>query len=157
MTSRNTVATTLPTDDPFFNEVLSDPIARAAFEDAQARSELIDSLVRLRNVLKVTQAEIARRTGVTQPTVSGFETEGSDPRLSTLQRYARAVEATLVVRISMPAHCDWIPRSDSYAPPSAARTPDSAVSRAAAAWPAPPTQLATSWAQHRRSEFARAA
>ena len=46
--------------------------------------------------------------GVRQPTVSGFETEDSDPRLSTLQRYARAVEARLRLVLVIPNECDWI-------------------------------------------------
>lgn len=70
--------------------------ARAAFEDAQSRGQLVDALVRLRRRLGLTQTQVASAMGVKQPTVSGFETEGSDPRLSTLQRYAHSVDAVLV-------------------------------------------------------------
>lgn len=37
-----------------------------------------------------------------QPTVSGFEKEPSDPKLSTLQRYARALDARLRLVLEVP-------------------------------------------------------
>lgn len=73
-----------------------DPVTRAAYEDAQSRSRLVDTLVRFRHRLGLTQTQVASAMGVKQPTISGFETEGSDPRLSTIQRYARSVDAVLV-------------------------------------------------------------
>src|SRR5262245_36753734 len=90
--------------DDFFAEVLANPEARAAFDDAQARDSLVDALVALRHALGLTQTEVARRMGVKQPMVSGFENEGSDPRLSTIQRYARAVRATAAFRLIRHAH-----------------------------------------------------
>lgn len=82
--------------DHFLAHVLEDPAARAAFEDSQSRSRLVDVLVRFRQRLGLTQTEVATHMGVKQPTISGFETEGSDPRLSTIQRYARSVDAVVV-------------------------------------------------------------
>lgn len=81
--------------EKFRDEQLKDPLVRAAYEDARARNSLVDRLVRRRHFLRLTQREVAREMGVGQPTISGFETEDSDPRLSTLLRYARAVHATL--------------------------------------------------------------
>ena len=84
-----------------FNEFrakrLQNPAIRAAYEDARTRSTIVDALVRRRRALGLKQAAVAGAMDVGQSTVSGFETEGSDPRLSTLQRYARAVDATLYV------------------------------------------------------------
>lgn len=85
--------------DDFLARVLENPATRAAYEDAQARHRVVDALLRLRNRLGLSQTDVARSMGVKQPTVSGFETEGSDPRLSTLQRYARAVDACLWVNV----------------------------------------------------------
>ena len=85
-----------PSFDAFLAQALDDHDTRTAFEDAQARNRLVDALVRLRRRMGVTQSQIAASMGVKQPTVSGFETEGSDPRLSTLQRYARSVDAVVV-------------------------------------------------------------
>lgn len=89
----------------------SDPQFRAAYEDANNLQEILDSLVKLRKALNLSQTAVAERMGVRQPTVSGFETETSDPRLSTLQRYARAVEARIRLSIEMPAACDWVSAS----------------------------------------------
>lgn len=80
----------------FLAEVLENEQARAAFEDAQSRGALVDALVRFRHRFGLTQSAVAKRMGVGQPTLSGFENEGSDPRMSTIQRYARAVDATVV-------------------------------------------------------------
>ena len=82
--------------DAFLEKVLEDTHAREAFEDAQERSSLVDALIRLRHRIGMTQSAVAKRMRVGQPTISGFENEGSDPRLSTVQRYARAVDATFV-------------------------------------------------------------
>lgn len=136
-------------DDPFIAEILADPETRAAFEDELARTSLIDSLVKLRQSMKLTQTQVARRMGVKQPMVSGFETEGSDPRLSTIQRFARALEATVTFRLTVPAHCDWIPRSDGYEAVSS--TPIAPVTTEA------PSPLATDWVKSKRREFAPAA
>ncbi len=147
MTAASTASSTVT--DPFFAEVLTDPETRAAFEDAQARNNFVDTLVKLRRAMGLTQIQVAKRMGVKQPMLSGFENEGSDPRLSTIQRYARAVEATASFRLSMPVHCDWIPRTDSYASVTAeSLSPVTAE---------PPSHLATEWARSKCDNFAPAA
>lgn len=98
--------------DDFLQRALQNPETRTHYEDAQSRSSLIDVLVKLRKTLGITQTEVARRMGVKQPTVSGFENEGSDPRLSTVQRYARAVEMTVTWNLQS---CSWSPRTNGYA------------------------------------------
>lgn len=82
--------------DDFLNRALKDNATHDAYEDAQSRGRLVDRLVELRRRLGLTQSHVAAAMGVKQPTVSGFETEGSDPRLSTIQRYARSVDALFV-------------------------------------------------------------
>ncbi|XKF82955.1 helix-turn-helix transcriptional regulator [Humibacillus xanthopallidus] len=84
---------------------------REAREDLDARNDLIARLVRLRVESGLTQKEVAQRMGVKQPMVSGFENGGADPRLSTLQRYARAVCARLVTDLDMPPVTAWKPRN----------------------------------------------
>lgn len=64
-------------------------------EDAQARSALVRALVQARHRLALTQRTLAVRMGTTQSAVSDLEQGGQDPRLSTLQRYARGVECAL--------------------------------------------------------------
>ncbi len=67
------------------------PEMRAVAEDIDA---LIDFLILLRTTRKaegVTQIEIAERLNTTQSSISEFERIGGDPRIQSLQRYARAL------------------------------------------------------------------
>jgi|SRR5215475_16118504 len=97
--------------DAYLQKAKSSPTFCAAYEDEQELHRLLDGLVALRKDLGLNQTAVAERMGVRQPTVSGFETEASDPRMSTLQRYARAVEARLRFVIELPADCDWVSAS----------------------------------------------
>jgi len=87
--------------DAYLAEQLKNPEFAAAYADATTRDQLIDQLVDRRKAQRLTQTEVGHRMGnVRQATVSGFEREGSDPRLSTLQRYARAVGARLAIEVA---------------------------------------------------------
>jgi len=87
-----------------------DPSVRAAAEDAQTHAHIIETLVHIRTDRTMTQTAVAKRMGTTQSRVSNFERIGGDPRLSTLLRYARAVDTKL--RISaMAAPRGWAPVS----------------------------------------------
>lgn len=85
--------------DAFIAEMTKDPEVCATFEDAQCRHAVLDELVKRRRLAGLTQSHLAGRLKVRQPTISEFESEGSDPRLRTLQRYARAVGARIEIRI----------------------------------------------------------
>lgn len=61
---------------------------------------MIERLVRLRDEAGLTQAGIAARLGTSQPVIARIEAGGRNPRLSTLERYARAVGAQVEVRRS---------------------------------------------------------
>lgn len=76
-----------------------DPGVRDAREDLAAIHELLDQLVELRRELGLSQKDVADSMGVRQPTISQFETESSDPKLSTLQRYARALGCRVETRL----------------------------------------------------------
>lgn len=54
---------------------------------------MLDKLVQIRRERGLTQAQVGAIMGVSQPTVAEFEATGSNPRLSTIRRYAQAVEA----------------------------------------------------------------
>jgi len=59
----------------------------------------LDQLVRqLRERAGVTQAELAKRSGVAQPAISDYERGRKRPTLSTLQRLAAAVDLDFYVR-----------------------------------------------------------
>lgn len=131
-------------------ESLKDPEYRAAYEDSSDRHNLIDRLVQVRKERGLTQKQVAQRMGVGQSTIAGFENEGSDPRLSTVQRYARAVEARCVVSVQVPLKCDWVKSGARYESGEAARS-----TRVDFSFPSPE---AVSWAANaKRSSFAMAA
>ena len=58
-------------------------------------SQLLEKLVALRRRHGLSQSDVAMRMGVSQPTVSAFEKYDSNPRLSTIRRYALAVEGNV--------------------------------------------------------------
>lgn len=68
-----------------------------AFEDAEDRSRMWQSMVDWTFEQKITQKTIGTRMGVAQSTISQFEA-GGDHRLSTMQRYARAINGRLEFR-----------------------------------------------------------
>lgn len=76
---------------------------RNAYEDALNLDGLIDELIELRRERGLNQSAMAQLMGVGQSTVSGFENETTDPRLSTLQRYARALDARVKLRLEVRA------------------------------------------------------
>lgn len=77
----------------------SDPGLRLAAADAACRSELLSALIGCRHDLRLTQQQVADAMQTTQSAVSELEAGATDPRLSTLQRYARAVEAELRIHL----------------------------------------------------------
>jgi predicted NBD/HSP70 family sugar kinase/transcriptional regulator with XRE-family HTH domain len=76
------------------------PTAAAAFEDATRRTQVLRELIEWRKSRRLSQTVVAEAMDTTQSAVSELETRGSDPRLSTLQRYARAVGKKLHVGIA---------------------------------------------------------
>lgn len=71
-------------------------------QDMRDLHELLDALVQCRQDAGLTQTDVARRMGITQPTVSAFEAEDSNPRIETAQRYARAVGVRLRLDVDRP-------------------------------------------------------
>jgi transcriptional regulator with XRE-family HTH domain len=95
--------------EEYVRESLRDRGFRAAYEDAEARSRVLGALVKIRQSLHLTQTQVAKRMQTTQSFVSELENGATDPHLSTLQRYARAVTARLLVKIEMPPDSPWLP------------------------------------------------
>lgn len=73
----------------------------AALELAQRRhrNQLYSAMVRLRQSVGMSLADVARKMGTSQPAVARFEAGLTDPKLSTLERYAAA--------IFQEVHFDW--------------------------------------------------
>jgi transcriptional regulator with XRE-family HTH domain len=66
---------------PGFGDVAADPV------------ELIQRLTAMRQAHDLSQTEVAARMGTSQSAVARLESGNADVRLSTLARYAAAVEA----------------------------------------------------------------
>lgn len=92
MTSRSNHSADRPID---FDELLSDPSVAEAAKDAEQRYDLLEALAGSRRTAGKTQKEVARLMETTQSAVSDFESGRTDPQLSTVQRYARAVDARI--------------------------------------------------------------
>jgi transcriptional regulator with XRE-family HTH domain len=72
------------------------------FVDATERSAVVQRLTEARSILGATQKFVAKRMGTTQSAVSELEGGATDPRLSTLQRYARAIGCHLRTSLICP-------------------------------------------------------
>jgi len=64
-----------------------------------ARDRLLEDLVALRKAHKLSQQTVAERMGVSQPTVAAFERYDANPTMSSIIRYAMAVDALLDIKV----------------------------------------------------------
>ena len=64
-------------------------------QDTEKAVSLREQLVAMRLAKKLRQVDVAESMGVGQPSVSEFERGETNPRLDTLQRYARAIGARI--------------------------------------------------------------
>src|SRR5437660_2653314 len=90
-------------------ELLSDPENRRVYEEEAAKSELWLQLVEARQAAGLTQAEVAKRLGVSQAQVSRIEKQGYDAyTLNTLRRYIAALGEgfSLEVNVKRPSQAD---------------------------------------------------
>lgn len=90
---------------PSLRELLG--IDRASATQRRARAlvkadrALLRSLVDLRKEQGLKQKDIADRLGISQPAVAAFERYDSDPKLSTVRRYAHAVGALVAHAVEL--------------------------------------------------------
>lgn len=78
--------------DDFLGIDRSDPRQDLAARQVDEDDGLLDDLVARRLALGLTQTDVADRLGVSQSAVARFEGGDRDPHLSTLRRYALAVD-----------------------------------------------------------------
>jgi HTH-type transcriptional regulator/antitoxin HipB len=78
--------------DDYWAQQMADPEFRAVYEEEAAKKELWLQLVEARQAAGLTQAEVAKRLGVSQAQVARIEKRGYDAyTLTTLRRYVRAL------------------------------------------------------------------
>lgn len=88
------------------DELRSDPAFQSIYEEEAAKSELWLQLVEARQAAGLTQAELAKRLGVSQAQVARIEKRGYDAyTLTSLRRYVQALGDgfALEVRVRQPA------------------------------------------------------
>jgi ribosome-binding protein aMBF1 (putative translation factor) len=71
-------------------------------EMSQNRRRLLDELVTHRRELGLSQTEVASRMGTSQSAIARLEAQSADLRLSTLERYAAALDRTIEWRVAPP-------------------------------------------------------
>ena len=79
--------------------VSDESLERRAYLLVDARDRLLEGLVRLRKEHKLSQQTVAERMGVSQPTVAAFERYDANPTVSSIIRYAMAVNALLDIKV----------------------------------------------------------
>ena len=88
-------------------EVEADPAVHAAYDDANRRTAMLASMQRIRREARMSQQEVATLMQTSQSAVSDIESGRADPRLRTLQRYARAIKRRLDIAMvdeALPAY-----------------------------------------------------
>src|SRR5260370_16249723 len=82
---------------------------REGYAEAR-RAFLIGQAVRERRLaLGLSQAELARRAGMTQPALSRLEAGGVVPTIPLLERISAALDADLIVQLVPPPACHHPP------------------------------------------------
>lgn len=77
--------------DDLWAEVADEPGYAESRRDAADRLAMVAALTDLRKSCHMTQRDVAAAMGTGQSAISELECGGTDPRVSTVQRYARAV------------------------------------------------------------------
>ena len=85
---------------------LASPPARSGYQRARRAFELGEQLRALREAHHLSQAELARRMGSTQPAIARLEAGRVAPSLDTLDRAAAALGVELVITFQDPQRRD---------------------------------------------------
>ncbi|WP_214320810.1 helix-turn-helix domain-containing protein [Nonomuraea sediminis] len=83
------------------NRRMAEPGATEAYEAARLAHELGKTVRTMREARGLSQNDLARAAGMTQPTVARFEAGGTIPTLPIIERLANALDADLEVRLSL--------------------------------------------------------
>ena len=81
---------------------LDPAVVAAARQKADQEIFELRLLAMLREELAVSQVELAKRLGISQPSVANLEKRGSEIKLSSLKRYIEAMGGTLSLDVQLP-------------------------------------------------------
>ena len=83
--------------------ILSNPEVKEKFDSLKEEFSLFDELLKARMAAGLTQAEVAERMGTKTPAIARLEAGGGNkkhsPSLSTLQKYAQAVDCHVEIKL----------------------------------------------------------
>jgi len=86
--------------EEFESTLLMDPEIRKEYEELKPKYELIQSLIKRRNQLRISQTQLARTVGTKQPAISRLERgEFNNVTLSTLIKVAHALDLDLDISL----------------------------------------------------------
>jgi ribosome-binding protein aMBF1 (putative translation factor) len=84
---------------------MKEPKYRKAYEALEDEFAVAKAVIAARNRAGLTQMELARKMGTTQPVVARMEGGRVQPSLQTLQRLAKATGSRLTIRFE-PCHAE---------------------------------------------------
>lgn len=84
---------------------MKEPKYRKAYAALEEEFAVAKAVIAARNRAGLTQVELARKMGTTQPVVARLEGGRTQPSLRTLQRLAQATGSRLTIRFE-PGHAD---------------------------------------------------
>ena len=79
----------------YLDEQLKDSEFKKEWDDSECEYDLVKSLVAARKECRMTQKELAEKTGINQADISKIETGNANPALSTLKRLAEGMDMVL--------------------------------------------------------------
>jgi ribosome-binding protein aMBF1 (putative translation factor) len=77
---------------------MQEPKYRKAYQALEDEFAVAKAVIAARNRAGLTQSELARKMGTTQPVVARMESGRVQPSLQTLQRLAKATSSRLIFR-----------------------------------------------------------
>lgn len=81
----------------FKKEILFSPKVKKEYDALEAEYALIDSLISARLSKKMTQAELAEKTGLKQAAIARLEGGDSNPTFATLTKIAKVLDKKVVL------------------------------------------------------------
>ena len=81
----------------FLQEQMKDPNVKAEYDALEPEFEIIQAIIDARKATKLTQKELAEKTGIAQGDISKLENGSGNPSLKTLMRLAKGMGKKLKI------------------------------------------------------------